>query len=112
MTHEDLDQLKYTEAVIYEVSRVKPVLNMMERCNSEPDEIAGYKWPTGTLFMMNFIAINKNKAHWEDPEKFDPERFTKKDEKRHKAAFTVWDGGQRICPGIDYHLLSSFYVSY
>ncbi|RGB40801.1 cytochrome P450 [Rhizophagus diaphanus] len=99
VTNGDLDKLKYTEAVIYEIARIKPVINMMMRYSSEPDEIAGYKWPARTMFHMNFAAINKNKAHWEDPEKIDPERFMKKDEKRHKCAFNMWGGGLRICPG-------------
>ncbi|GBB86620.1 hypothetical protein RclHR1_01300005 [Rhizophagus clarus] len=99
VTHEDLDKLKYTEAVIYEITRIKPVLNMTARVSSGPDEVAGYKWPAGTTFHLNLAAINKNKAHWEDPEKIDPERFMKKDEKRHKCAFNMWGGGPRICPG-------------
>lgn len=80
----------------------------MMRYSSEPDEIAGYKWPARTMFHMNFAAINKNKAHWEDPEKVDPERFMKKDEKRHKCAFNMWGGGLRICPGNYYYLYLFF----
>ncbi|CAI2173406.1 18583_t:CDS:2 [Funneliformis geosporum] len=99
VTHEDLDKLEYTEAVIYEVSRLKPVINMLSRYSNGPDEIAGYKWPKNTLFNVSFTAINNHKAHWKDPEKFDPERFLKKDEKRLKATFNIWGGGLRICPG-------------
>jgi len=99
VTQQDLDKLEYTEAVICEVSRVRPVANMMMRYSSGPGEIAGYNWPTGTIFHMNFAAINKHKDHWDDPEKFDPERFMKKDENRHKYAFNMWGGGIRICPG-------------
>ncbi|RIA91560.1 cytochrome P450 [Glomus cerebriforme] len=99
VTHEDLDKLEYTEAVIYEISRLSPAVIMMVRNSSGPGEVAGYNWPAGTTFHIYLEAINKNKAHWEDPEKADPERFLKKDEKRHKNAFNMWGGGMRICPG-------------
>lgn len=85
---------------------------MMLRHSSGPGEIAGYNWPTGTIFHMNFAAINKHKDHWDNPEKFDPERFMKKDEHRHKYAFNFFGGGLRICPGILILVFSILFIFY
>jgi cytochrome P450 len=99
VTEKDLNQLKYVEAVIKEVDRVFPVSNMLQRYGTEPGEVAGYKWPSGTLFQVNSISIHKNKDYWEDPEKFNPERWMVENFEPKKYSFTMFGGGLRICPG-------------
>src|SRR4051812_33684396 len=80
---------------------------MNGRVNVETDEVGGFSWPEGFLFIILYSAIMKRKNYWTDPEKFDPDRFYKVEEsdkyfleKRHiKDTFTIWRGGIRICPG-------------
>src|SRR6266496_6842969 len=66
----DLHKLKYCEAIVKEVNRVHPVASMLARYATEPDEIAGYKWPAGTMFHVNAVSIHKHQSHWEEPERF------------------------------------------
>ncbi|CAI2196850.1 6075_t:CDS:2, partial [Funneliformis geosporum] len=99
ITEDDYEKLKYCEAIIKEVDRVLPVLNTVARYSQEPDEIAGYKWPAGTMFHVNTASIHKNKDYWEEPERFNPDRWMIKDFEPKKFSFIMFGGGLRICPG-------------
>jgi len=98
ITLEDLEKLKYCEAIIKETSRIRPTVSMISRYSNKPDEIAGYKWPSDTLFIMYVRGINNNPLYWKDPEKFIPERFCGPQE-IHKNSFSMFGGGLRMCLG-------------
>ena len=38
--------------------------------------LSGYPIPKGTNIMLNFYANHRNPEHWDDPETFDPNRFS------------------------------------
>ena len=99
ITEKDLHQLKYCEAIIKEVDRILPVASMLQRYGEKPDEIAGYKWPSGTMFQVDAISIHKNSDYWEDPEKFNPDRWLVEGFEPKKYSFIMFGGGLRICPG-------------
>jgi cytochrome P450 len=126
VTTKDLDELRYCDAVIKEVTRLCPIVFILSRLNFEKDEVGGYIWPEKTQFQMFYAAMMKSKDYWTDPEKFDPDRFYKIEEsdkylleKQHvKNSFTIFGGGIRVCPGkklamIELKcLLSSIYRKY
>jgi cytochrome P450 len=104
ITLDDLEKLKYCEAVIKETSRIRPTVSMVSRYSSQPDEVAGYKWPSNVLFILYVRGINNNPLYWEEPEKFNPERFydpqeIENQEKHPKSSFTMFGGGPRMCLG-------------
>jgi len=99
ITENDFHKLKYCEAVIKEVDRVHPVANMLARYSQEPDEIAGYKWPAGTMFHINAVSIHKHQSHWEEPERFNPDRWLVEGFEPKKYSFIMFGGGLRVCPG-------------
>ena len=72
---------------------------MVARYSHEPDEIAGYKWPAGTMFQANVVAIHEQQDHWEDPEKFNPDRWLVEGFEPKQCSFITFGGGLRICPG-------------
>src|SRR5205809_221537 len=75
VTKNDFHNLKYCEAIIKEVARVFSVVNSFLRCLEQPDEIAGYQWPAGTTMRINIDAIHSNGNYWEEPDKFNPDRW-------------------------------------
>ncbi|RHZ83668.1 hypothetical protein Glove_89g62 [Diversispora epigaea] len=101
ITIDDLEKLNYCEAIINETSRIRPTVSMISRYSYQPEEVAGYKWPKNTFFIMYSRGINNNPLHWKDPEKFIPERFYEPQEieKQHENSFLMFGGGPRICPG-------------
>ncbi|RHZ83666.1 hypothetical protein Glove_89g55 [Diversispora epigaea] len=101
VTMDDLEKLKYCEAIIKESSRIRPTVSMISRYSGQPEEVAGYEWPKNTLFIMYSRGINNNPLYWKDPEKFIPERFYEPQEieKQHENSFLMFGGGSRICAG-------------
>ena len=72
---------------------------MVSRFSSAPDEVAGYKWPAGTLFHVNTSSIHNHKDYWEEPEKFNPDRWMVEGFEPKKNSFLMFGGGLRLCPG-------------
>ncbi|RIB06103.1 cytochrome P450 [Gigaspora rosea] len=109
ITLDDLNKLKYCEAIIKETSRIRPAVPLVSRYTDHADEIAGYSWPstTDTLFIMYVRGINNNPLYWKDPEKFIPERFYESQEikNHHKFSFSMFGGGLRVCVGKNISML-------
>ncbi|RGB33677.1 cytochrome P450 [Rhizophagus diaphanus] len=99
ITENDFQKLKYCEAIVKEVSRVLTVAPVFTRYINKPDEIAGYKWPAGTMFRINADAIHNNRDYWEDPDKFNPDRWMAEGFESKKFSFLMFGGGLRLCPG-------------
>jgi cytochrome P450 len=99
ITENDFQKLKYCEAIAKEVSRMHTVTPTITRCIETPDEIAGYKWPAGTMFRTNIDGIHYNKDYWEEPDKFNPDRWMVEGFEPKKYSFLMFGGGLRLCPG-------------
>ncbi|KAG9305345.1 hypothetical protein G9A89_007840 [Geosiphon pyriformis] len=95
--YEDLNSLKYIQAVINETLRLSPSASLLYRANEKDDYVGGYLWESGTQFGLNLLSSHLNKKLWENPQKFIPERFFNPDHK--KRELYSWGGGLRICPG-------------
>ncbi|CAB5212029.1 unnamed protein product [Rhizophagus irregularis] len=99
ITENDVHNLKYCEAVIKEVSRIFSVVNSFPRCLGKPDEIGGYQWPAETMIRINIDAIHHNEEYWEEPDKFNPDRWMVESFEPKKNSFIMFGGGLRVCPG-------------
>ncbi|RIA99733.1 cytochrome P450, partial [Glomus cerebriforme] len=97
ITHESLDKLVYTEAVIKEATRLQSPIPLITRAASSDTEIGGYKIKKGTDVFINVLKVHSHENHWDEPEKFNPDRFLK--EKIVKNSYLTFGGGVRICPG-------------
>ncbi|PKK77499.1 cytochrome P450 [Rhizophagus irregularis] len=99
ITKDDFYSLNYCEAIVKEVARVFPIIHTFARCIDKPDEIAGYQWPADTLFRIYIDAIHYNKDYWEEPDKFNPDRWMDENFEPKKNSFIMFGGGLRLCPG-------------
>ncbi|CAJ0631038.1 2514_t:CDS:1 [Entrophospora sp. SA101] len=99
ITHDDLNKLKYCDAIIKEVDRLVPIVNTVARYSTRKEEIGGYEWPAGTYFNLNVPAIHRNPKYWKDPETFNPDRFLNGENEITKNSFLMFGAGLRICPG-------------
>ncbi|XP_054816561.1 cytochrome P450 71D10-like [Prosopis cineraria] len=101
----ELHQLKYVTAVILETLRLHPPLVLLlPRENSEICQINGYEVPPKTKVIINSWAIGRHPEHWNEAEKFRPERFIDNsiDFKGTNFEFIPFGAGRRICPGISF----------
>ncbi|GBC05118.1 hypothetical protein RclHR1_06040009 [Rhizophagus clarus] len=96
---EDLDKFKYIEAVIKESARLNSISPLVDRYNHAPEEVGGYNWPANTHFIINASGTQSDPKFWENPEKFDPERFINSSSINNPKALILFGGGVRICPG-------------
>ncbi|GBC05466.1 hypothetical protein RclHR1_06240002 [Rhizophagus clarus] len=99
ITESDINNLKYCEAIVKEVSRIFSVVNSLPRCLEKSDEIGGYQWPPETIFRINIDAIHHNKEYWDEPDKFNPDRWLAEDFEPKKNSFIAFGRGLRICAG-------------
>ncbi|CAI2166180.1 14056_t:CDS:2 [Funneliformis geosporum] len=101
-TLDQLNKLEYTEAVLKEVSRVFPSVPVNFRAISQPDEIAGHKFPANTQILIHMEGIHHHPSDWQDPDVFNPDRWlniSSGSTKRNKNSFLQFGGGARVCPG-------------
>ncbi|KAF8676962.1 cytochrome P450 [Rhizoctonia solani] len=75
-TMEDRDQLPYTNRLIREVLRWRPVVptGIPHACFQD-DIYQGYTIPKGTMVIGNIWAISREEKIYPDPESFSPDRF-------------------------------------
>ena len=49
------------------------------------------------------MLVHRDPQIWPDPERFDPSRFTREEEKsRHKHAYVPFGGGAHMCLGLHF----------
>ncbi|MGK4008104.1 cytochrome P450 [Sorangium sp. So ce1036] len=101
-----LYQLHYTRMVFQEALRMYPPIWWLARVALVDDEIDGFHIPAGTFVLAATYAIHRHPEFWEDPERFDPGRFTpERTASRHKLAWIPFGTGQRQCIGRDFALV-------
>ncbi|EXC17882.1 Flavonoid 3'-monooxygenase [Morus notabilis] len=99
-----IHKLPYLQAVMKETLRLHPVLPMLvPHCPSETCTVGGYTVPKGSRVFINVWATQRDPSIWENPLKFDPERFynnTKWDFSGSDFEYFPFGSGRRICAGI------------
>ena len=95
---EDLARLPLTRATVDEGLRLYPPAWMIARSVIGPDEIGGYDVPAGSIVFLSPYVVHRNPRLWEDPEGFDPRRFTG-DRAVPRGAYFPFGAGPRQCIG-------------
>ncbi|XP_030044969.1 cytochrome P450 4B1-like [Microcaecilia unicolor] len=98
---DDLGKMNYTTMCIKESMRMYPPAPLVLRQLTKPITFFdGRSLPAGSLVMLNIYAIHRSLSVWEDPEVFDPLRFSPENSSgRHSHAFVPFAAGVRNCIG-------------
>jgi cytochrome P450 len=100
---EDLPNLPYTRMVVEESLRMYPPVWATHRQAIADDEIGGYHIPAGTILDLVAYVTHHRPDVWENPEVFDPERFSPERSKgRSRYAFNPFSAGPRQCIGLGF----------
>ncbi len=99
-TSADLGELSYTRNVFQEALRLYPPAWSVARGAENEDEVLGYRIPAGATVSLNIHALHTDPRFWDQPERFDPDRFTaERSDGRHKYAYMPFITGPRKCIG-------------
>jgi len=110
-TFEDLPHLKYTRMIIDETLRLYPPAWAMVRSTIGEDEIGGYYVPAKALIILSPYVTQRRSDVRENPEGFDPERFTPEQAaNRPRYAYFPFGGGPRQCIGNEFALMEATLV--
>lgn len=110
-TVDDLPQLGAASRAIEEAIRLYPPAWVITRVAKEEDEIGGYRVRRGTLVTLSPYLTHHAPEVWNDPERYDPERFTEeRSEGRPRFAYFPFAGGPRQCIGSDFAMTEATLV--
>ncbi|KAG1842153.1 cytochrome P450 [Suillus subalutaceus] len=105
-TVDDQASLPYIEALIKEIHRFNPVINLVPHSPMEEDEYEGYRIPRKSWIMCNVWSMTHDPEIYQDAEVFNPDRHlsgTVKDPRQFTFGF-----GRRSCPGVHFANAETF----
>jgi cytochrome P450 len=107
----DVPRFEFTTQVIMEALRLYPPFWMVDRMALADDRAGDLDIPRGSTVVVFIYGTHHSSKHWENPERFDPERFTKANEKLHTPfAHLPFGAGPRGCIGGNYAMLQMLMI--
>jgi cytochrome P450 len=104
----DLPRLPYTKMVIDETLRLYPPAPGVSRKSVADDEVGGYHIPARSEIAVSEYVTHRHPGFWEQPEDFDPERFTpQRSAGRPHFAYFPFGGGPHLCIGNNFALMEA-----
>lgn len=96
----DVPKLAYTKMVLEEVLRLYPPAWAFERQSTTVDKLGAYDIKKGAIIGVSPYVLHRHPKYWENPEEFDPMRFTpEKAAARSRYSYLPFGGGPRMCIG-------------
>ena len=97
--HEHLSQLNYLFQFMQESLRCSSVISNVAKTSPRSVEIDGVKIPPKVFLSISIFGVHHNPEFWDNPEKFDPDRFSPEKSVRHPYSFIPFSTGTRSCLG-------------
>ncbi|KAL3499405.1 hypothetical protein ACH5RR_038498 [Cinchona calisaya] len=98
-----LMQLPYLQACVKETLRLHPpVPFLLPHRAIESCQVLSYTIPKNAQIITNVWAIGRDPSFWDEPLKFEPERFVNSamEFKGNEFEFLPFGSGRRMCPGL------------
>ncbi|TRY78461.1 hypothetical protein TCAL_14092, partial [Tigriopus californicus] len=105
-----IQSLPYLDMVLHETLRINPALGVISRTCTKDYHVPGtnISLKRGYDAHIYVSAIHMNPDIYPDPDKYDPERFTKEAiSRRHAYSFLGFGQGPRNCIGMRFALLEA-----
>jgi cytochrome P450 len=108
----DLQSLPFTEQVLRESMRLYPPIWAVERRAVVEDGLGGYRIPAGSTMVLSPWVTHRHPAFWDDPETFDPDRFSgERSAERPPLAYIPFGAGPRFCVGGHFAMVEALVVT-
>lgn len=96
----------YLTRVFREAMRMYPPVMMFPRRTLEPVTICGYRIPARTITLVSAYAQHYRSDVYEDPARFDPDRFLpEREAKRPRGSYLPFSAGPRFCIGTHFAMM-------
>lgn len=92
-------KLKYVQKCIEETLRLYPPAYIIDRVAIGDDEIDDLKISKDTMVLMSIYELHRYEKFWDQPNEFNPERFTTLDKKEYQDYYYPFGAGPRMCVG-------------
>ena len=109
LDYDDLEKLPNLENAFFESLRLYPSVSMTTRRTIRECEIGGYRVPGNTVMMIPPQFNHTMAEWWDEPKKFDPDRFgpARQEQKRHAFSFMPFGGGAHKCIGMHFAIMNA-----
>lgn len=101
---DDLDRLPLMDLCFKETLRMNSPVGVVARETTMDTELDGHFLPRGTKLMLGLYPTMRMEPWWQDPDRFDPERFAedRREDASHKFAWTPFGGNVHKCIGMHF----------
>ncbi|WP_202033093.1 cytochrome P450 [Nocardioides sp. WS12] len=108
LTVGDVPSLPFTVQVIHEALRMCPPAPAIGRMAMRDVAVDGFRIPAGTNVVVGAYAIQHDARYWDEPERFDPDRFSvEQSAGRSRWQFFPFGAGPRSCIGDHFAMLEA-----
>ncbi|KAK7306767.1 hypothetical protein VNO77_44723 [Canavalia gladiata] len=106
---EAINRLKIVTMVLHEVLRLYPPVPYIQRYTECETKIGSMTIPAGVELDLPFMLLHYDRRYWDNPEMFNPERFSKgvSNASHDQIAFYTFGWGPRICLGQNFALIEA-----
>jgi cytochrome P450 len=108
ITSAHVEHLTIVQQVLNESLRLFPIVPMIIRDIVDDIEFEGISIPAGTIGIIPIYAIHRHRTYWEDPDRFDPGRFSPDNPKKpNRFQFMPFGVGPRMCIGAAFVMIEA-----
>ncbi|MFL6108883.1 MAG: cytochrome P450 [Marmoricola sp.] len=105
---EDVARLPYTVQVLHEALRICPPAPAIGRLAMRDVVVDGFRIPAGTNVAVGIYALHRDPDLWDDPERFDPDRFAAPQmQVLDRWQYLPFGAGPRSCIGDHFAMLEA-----
>jgi cytochrome P450 len=97
---EHVSRLEYLNLVIQETSRLYPPIHIGNRIAKVDLQFQGQRIRAGSRLMYSIYLTHRDQKYWQEPERFDPGRFSGGELSYQPYTFVPFGGGPRNCIGM------------